>query len=39
MQFAIPHAPRRVRLAQVPGAVTRLVRGVLVALGVMALLG
>ncbi|RKH29004.1 DUF3592 domain-containing protein, partial [Corallococcus sp. CA031C] len=31
MQFAIPHAPRRVRLAQVPGAVARLVRGVLVA--------
>ncbi|RKH12911.1 DUF3592 domain-containing protein [Corallococcus sp. CA047B] len=39
MQFAIPHAPRRVRLAQVPGAVARLVRGVLVALGVMAVLG
>ncbi|MCY1032038.1 DUF3592 domain-containing protein [Corallococcus sp. BB11-1] len=39
MQFAIPHAPRRVRLAQVPGAVARLVRGVLVALGVTALLG
>ncbi|MBN8232482.1 DUF3592 domain-containing protein [Corallococcus macrosporus] len=39
MQLAIPHAPRRVRLAQVPGAVARLVRGVVLGLVVIAVLG
>ncbi|MBJ6762224.1 DUF3592 domain-containing protein [Myxococcaceae bacterium JPH2] len=35
MRLAIPHAPRRVRLTQVPGAVGRLVRGVVVGLVLM----
>ncbi|HZI10323.1 MAG TPA: DUF3592 domain-containing protein [Myxococcus sp.] len=39
MQLAIPHAPRKVRLTQVPGAVRRLVLGVLLGLGAMAALG
>lgn len=39
MQFAIPHAPRRVRFNQVPGAVGRLVRTLLLGLGFMAVLG
>ena len=39
MQFAIPHAPRRVRFTQVPGAVGRLVRTVLLGLVFMAVLG
>lgn len=39
MQLAIPHAPRRVRLTQVPGAVWRLARGALLGLGAMAVLG
>lgn len=39
MQLAIPHAPRKVRLTQVPGAVGRLVRGVVLGLAAMALFG
>ncbi|MFP2957703.1 DUF3592 domain-containing protein [Myxococcus sp. 1LA] len=39
MQLAIPHAPRKVRLTQVPGAVGRVVRGVLLGLAAVALLG
>ncbi|RKG62997.1 DUF3592 domain-containing protein, partial [Corallococcus sp. CA054B] len=39
MQLAIPHAPRGVRLAQVPGAVARLVRGVVLGLAIIAVLG
>ena len=39
MQFAIPHAPRRVRFFQVPGAVGRLVRTLLLGLLFMAVLG
>jgi hypothetical protein len=39
MQLAIPHAPRKVRLTQVPGAVVRLVRGVVLGLAFIALLG
>jgi len=38
VQFAIPHAPRRVRFNQVPGAVGRLIRTVLLGLGFMAVL-
>jgi len=39
VQFAIPHAPRRVRFTQVPGAVGRLIRTVLLGLVFMAVLG
>ena len=39
MQFAIPHAPRRVRFTQVPGAVARLVRTLLLGLLFMAGVG
>lgn len=39
MQFAIPHAPRRVRFSQVPGAVGRLVRTVILGLLFMAVVG
>lgn len=39
MQFAIPHAPRRVRFTQVPGAVGRLARTVLLGLVLMAAAG
>jgi hypothetical protein len=39
MQLAIPHAPRKARLTQVPGAVGRIIRGVVLGLGAMALLG
>ncbi|WP_224240771.1 DUF3592 domain-containing protein [Hyalangium gracile] len=39
MQFAIPHAPRRVRFTQVPGAVGRLVRTFALGLLFMAGLG
>ncbi len=39
MQFAIPHAPRRVRFTQVPGAVGRLLRTLLLGLVFMAVLG
>jgi hypothetical protein len=39
VQFAIPHAPRRVRFTQVPGAVGRLVRTLLVGLVLMAAAG
>lgn len=38
MQLAIPHAPRKVRFRQVPGAVGRLVRSALIGLGLCALL-
>ncbi|MCP3103667.1 DUF3592 domain-containing protein [Myxococcus sp. K15C18031901] len=39
MQLAIPHAPRKVRLTQVPGAVGRLARDAVLGLIFMALLG
>ncbi|WP_164013695.1 DUF3592 domain-containing protein [Pyxidicoccus trucidator] len=39
MQLAIPHAPRKVLLTQVPGAVGRLVRGVVLGLAAIALVG
>ncbi|WP_224363246.1 DUF3592 domain-containing protein [Hyalangium versicolor] len=39
MQFAIPHAPRRVRFSQVPGAVGRLLRTIALGLLFMAVLG
>ncbi len=39
MQFAIPHAPRRVRFTQVPGAVGRLVRTIVLGLLFMGALG
>jgi hypothetical protein len=39
VQFAIPHAPRRVRFTQVPGSVGRLLRTVLLGLVFMAVLG
>ncbi|WP_426752304.1 DUF3592 domain-containing protein [Myxococcus sp. Y35] len=39
MQLAIPHAPRQVQLKQVPGAVGRLVRGALLGLLAVAVLG
>lgn len=39
MQLAIPHAPRKVRLTQVPGAVGRLARDAVLGLAFMALLG
>ena len=39
MQFAIPHAPRRVRFSQVPGAVGRLVRTLILGLLIMAVVG
>lgn len=39
MQFAIPHAPRRVRFFQVPGAVGRLVWTLFLGLLLMAVLG
>ena len=39
MQFAIPHAPRRVRFSQVPGAVGRLVRTLALGLLIMAFVG
>ncbi len=39
MQFAIPHVPRRVRFSQVPGAVGRLVRSVILGLLFMAVVG
>ncbi|MBN1204561.1 MAG: DUF3592 domain-containing protein [Myxococcaceae bacterium] len=39
MQFAIPHAPRRVRFTQVPGAVGRLLRTIAVGLLLMAVVG
>jgi hypothetical protein len=39
MQLAIPHAPRKVRLTQVPGAVRRLARGVVLGLAAFTLLG
>jgi len=39
VQFAIPHVPRRVRLAQVPGAVGRLVRTSMLGLLFMAVVG
>ena len=39
MQFAIPHAPRRVRFTQVPGAVARLVRTILLGLLFMSAVG
>ena len=39
MQLAIPHAPRKVRLSQVPGAVGRLVRGGVLGMAAIALFG
>ncbi|MBZ4410705.1 DUF3592 domain-containing protein [Myxococcus sp. MISCRS1] len=39
MQLAIPHAPRKVRLTQVPGAVGRLARDAVLGLAFVALLG
>lgn len=39
MRFAIPHAPRRVRFTQVPGAVGRLARTLLLGLLLMAAAG
>ncbi|NTX02462.1 DUF3592 domain-containing protein [Myxococcus sp. CA040A] len=39
MQLAIPHAPRKVRLTQVPGAAGRLARDAVLGLAFMALLG
>ncbi|WP_342373732.1 DUF3592 domain-containing protein [Myxococcus stipitatus] len=39
MQLAIPHAPRKVRLTQVPGAMGRLARDAMLGLLFMALLG
>jgi hypothetical protein len=39
VQFAIPHAPRRVRFSQVPGAVGRLARTLAVGLLLMAVVG
>jgi hypothetical protein len=39
VQFAIPHAPRRVRFTQVPGSVGRLLRTVALGLLFMAVLG
>jgi hypothetical protein len=39
VQFAIPHAPRRVRFSQVPGAVGRLLRTFGLGLLLMAFLG
>jgi hypothetical protein len=39
VQFAIPHAPRRVRFTQVPGAVARLVRTLLLGLVFMSAVG
>jgi uncharacterized protein DUF3592 len=39
MQLAIPQAPRRVPLSQVPGSLLRLVRVLVVGLGLMAALG
>ncbi|GHG77396.1 DUF3592 domain-containing protein [Comamonas sp. JC664] len=39
MQLAIPHAPRKVKLRQVPGAVGRLIRGALLGLLAVAVLG
>ncbi|MDY7231066.1 DUF3592 domain-containing protein [Hyalangium rubrum] len=39
MQFAIPHAPRRVRFTQVPGAVGRLLRTLALGLLFMGVLG
>ncbi|ATB33976.1 hypothetical protein MEBOL_007477 [Melittangium boletus DSM 14713] len=39
MQLAIPQAPRQVPLTRVPGAVARLVRVVLLGLGLMAVVG
>ncbi|MFL5348216.1 MAG: DUF3592 domain-containing protein [Hyalangium sp.] len=39
MQFAIPHAPRRVRFSQVPGAVGRLLRTLALGLLIMAFVG
>jgi hypothetical protein len=39
VQFAIPHAPRRVRFSQVPGAVGRLVRTLILGLLFMGAVG
>jgi hypothetical protein len=39
VQFAIPHAPRRVRFTQVPGAVGRLLRTLALGLLIMAVVG
>jgi hypothetical protein len=39
VQFAIPHAPRRVRFTQVPGAVGRLLRTLALGLLFMAVVG